>query len=255
MSQPTVGAAEVHRNRVVDAGADARIVQGRKHAVPFRDADDEQMPDVDVSFGAAGKDDAGQVTQQLPVAVRGPPPSFVPSCQPAQLGVEHHRLDGVEARVHADRVVLVLLFAAVGAKHPHPGRNVVVVRHHRSGVPGGTEVLARIEARAGHPSQRAGEAAIARGALGLGGVFDNDRSAGCRNRHQLLNKSRLTEQVDGDDGLGPGCHSRSHPAGIDQQVLRVDVDGHRHRTDPAHCLGGCDERVGREDDFPARCDP
>ena len=65
----------------------------------------------------------------------------------------------------------------------------------------------------------------------------------------------LTEQVDGDDGLGPGCQSRGRPAGIDQQVLRVDVDGHRHRTDPAHCLGGCDERVGREDDFPACCDP
>ncbi len=49
-----------------------------------------------------------------------------------------------------------------------------------------------------------------------------------------------------------GVTASATRSGIDQQVLRVDVDEHRHRTDPAHRLGGRDEGVGGEDDFRRR---
>ena len=53
--------------------------------------------------------------------------------------------------------------------------------------------------------------------------------------------------MDRHDGLRSPGHGSRDLARVDQQVIRIDVDQNRDRTDPGRCLSRGDERVRRHD--------
>ena len=134
------------------------------------------------------------------VAARRRPPCFVPTLQAFELGRQHRRLQRVEPAVPPDRLVHVLLPAAVVAHQANPLRDVGVVREHRAAVAVRAEVLPRIEARArGEPDPARGSISLA-GAVRLRGVLDQAQVVPASD--DLLERrhvGHLAVEVHGDD--------------------------------------------------------
>ena len=85
---------------------------------------------------------------------------------------EHDRLHRVEARREPLEAVFVLPPLPVLAQCAEPIGQLVVVGHDGSGIAGGTEVLARIEAEGGSEADRSDAEAVARRAVSLAGVLE-----------------------------------------------------------------------------------
>ena len=73
-------------------------------------------------------------------------------------------------------------------------------------------------------------------------------------RCQLLHRSRLTVQMDGNDHPRPGTDPGLHGRGIDQQERRIAVHEHDARPGAHHGERRGDERVGRHDHLVAAPD-
>ena len=97
---------------------------------------------------------------------------LIPPGQIAELNLKDGGLDGVEAGVPADLLVIVAVAHAVGAKDAG-----VVIDGGRgggdeAGVSHGAQIFCGIEAEGGCVAQCSGGDAIPCGSKGLGGVFD-----------------------------------------------------------------------------------
>ena len=86
----------------------------------------------------------------------------------------------------------------------------------------------------------------------MGGVLHEGRPAGRRQGFEPLNRCGLAEEVNRNDGLGPGSDRFSGAHRVDQQVNRVYVHWDRPRANPRNGFGCGDKGIGRHDDFPAR---
>ena len=201
----------MHRNGVVDAGADPGIVEGGEHAVPFQDPDDVEVPDVDVAFGRAGSTTPGMSREHLRVAGGGGSPSFVPAASRRSLE------SSTTAWMVSSREFMpiascsYLSGAAVGAEKRGHG---ALSRRHPSGP------LRRHRQRRGScpdrnwfrlRAERAGEAPVPGRALGLRGILYDHGAAAVGSGIELLDQSDLPEQVHRHDRLcRPVTASRPH---------------------------------------------
>ena len=133
-----------------------------------------------------------------------------------------------------------------------PGE-VVVVRDDGPAVPVGAEVLAGVEAERPGDAERSGHPALERGEMGLRAVLDEMELVPVADGLDGLDIHGLSEDVDGDDGLGPGRDLGLDQLRIDVEVL-VDVHEDGFGAGLADGFRGRDEAVGDGDDLVAGAD-
>ena len=155
----------------------------------------------------------------------------VPLVQIGQFYTEHGRLHRVETEVAANKTMVVLRLHAVIAQLDQFRCQRVVVGRHQAAIAERPQVLRGVERKAAHQAQAPYTTSIpVRGADGLGSIFnDRDAMLVCH-RQDLVHGSRLTEQMDWNDGL---CSIGDR--GLQQ--ARVHVIGrivhvHEHRRCP-----------------------
>ena len=73
-----------------------------------------------IAGGGPGENDLGQVGEQLGITARGLLPRLVARREPAELGPQHDRLEGVEPGIEPDSEVLVAALGSVVAEQANP---------------------------------------------------------------------------------------------------------------------------------------
>ena len=149
-------------------------------------------------LGFRGQRDAGSVLKTFGVTGCIFPTGPVPALQPFQLDAEHRSLDRIETAVVAFEVVKIFLRLPVIPDHAHLLRHLFVLRHDGPGFAEGSEVLAGIEAETASRAQRAGLPVFIGGAVGLAGVFDDDKLVLPGDLEDRVHVGRLAVEVDGD---------------------------------------------------------
>ena len=118
----------------------------------------------------------------------------------AEFDFEDGGLEGVEAGVPADLVVVVPLTHAVSSKHLHALGEGWVGGGGHSGVAVGAEVLGGVEAEGGDVAEGTGWNAVPSGSEGLGGVLDELHAGVLRERLESVHIGALAVEVDRHDG-------------------------------------------------------
>ena len=158
---------------------------------------------------------------------------------------EHRGLDGVEPRVVADQVEVLLVARAVEAEHPDPVGELGVVHRDETAVAESEQVLRREEAEGRGDARRDSLRAEC-----LSRVLD-DRHV---ERAEIVDRRRPSEEMDRHDRL----RARGDPAcdvgGVEVQRSRVDVGEDRGGADSRDRLGGGVEGEGRADHLVAGAD-
>ena len=173
----------MERERVVDLAADVLVRRGVARSASRRGArmtywwktwvargsvKGRTMPSLDVGCGELC------CVEELVVAGGVVAALLVPPGEVAELDLEDGGLDGVEAGVPADLVVVVAAAHAVGAEDA----GVVVDGGggggDEAGVAHGAEIFGGVEAEGGGVAEGAGGSAVPGGSEGLGGVFDEE---------------------------------------------------------------------------------
>ena len=129
-------------------------------------------------------------------------PGRIPVGQVLELGVEHHRLQRVEARVESQLRVMVLDVTAVVAKCPTTLRHTIVLGCHGPGIPKGPQILAGVEAKRGGRTPVTHRRPCLTCAVGLGGVFDDRQIVPFGNRGDRSHRRGLPVKVNGQQRLG-----------------------------------------------------
>ena len=124
------------------------------HACALRGADRVDVVDVAV-VGQGGRSHDAAALEQLVVARRGRAARLGPLLEMAQLHAQHRALDALEPVVVALELVVVALLRAPVAQHADLPRVVGVVGDDHAAFAVGAEVLARVEAEAGHVAEAA----------------------------------------------------------------------------------------------------
>jgi len=166
-----------------------------------------------------------------------------PACQMRQLGGQHRRLQGIQARVVPDLVVEVLLGTPMHAEPLQSLGEGIVLGDEHSAVAVAAEVLRWEEAERADRRGLAGHAPFAvdhpARTDGLRGILD-DRQA----RHgggDRLDRRHLPEQVDRYHGLRRGPPCRRDRGRQDVERVGLDVDEHRRGADVV-------DRAGRREE-------
>ena len=146
----------------------------------------------------------------------------------------------------------VLHAAAVDSQHAHAVGDRLIVGGDHAAIPEPTQVLGRKEAEAPRLPERAGRAVPPRRPDRLRSVLDHRNflpSGDLQNRRHLR---ALTEQVDGQDGLGPRRDGPFEPRGIHVVSVRLDVHEDGLRAQARDGAGCRKERVRHRDHFISR---
>ena len=126
---------------------------------------------------------------------------LVPPGEVAEFDLEDGGLDGVEAGVPADLVVIVAAAHAVGAEDA----GVVVDGGggggDEAGVAHGAEIFCGVEAEGCGVAEGAGGGAVPGGSEGLGGVFDEEEVVVLFQGGECVPVGALAVEVDGEDGF------------------------------------------------------
>ena len=101
---------------------------------------------------------------------------------------------------------------------------LVRVSNNRSTVTIGTEVLARIKAKATDVTKRSSTLAVDLRTMALRGVFDDFQVMPLCNIHDLIHTSRLAVKVNRNDRFGFLANRLLDQANVDVVVIRVDVN-------------------------------
>ena len=152
---------------MLEPGAHRRAVGG---------ADRVDVADV---VGAERAGGAGEVRMEPGVVGVGDAPARgVPAVEVRELDAEDRALHAVHAVVEAVADVVVLAGLAPVAERAHGLGVRGVVGGDAAALAGGAEVLAGVEAEGGDVAPGAGAAAVARRAVRLAGVLDDDEAVG-----------------------------------------------------------------------------
>ena len=253
MPQVAISRHQGEGYRVVDAREDPLGLEEGGQVVSLGGPNDVEMEDVEGvgpelrAFDLVHVGEEGVVLEGVAV------PGLVPIVDVGELGLENDGLDGVQAAIDAlDLVDVLLERAVIGEKTGVPGE-IVVVRDDGAGVPVGAEVLAGIEAeRPGNP-ECPRLFALDRGEMGLGTVLDEIELVFFAYRLDSLDVRRLSEDMDGDDGLGLFRDLRLDLGRVDVEVL---VDVHENGSGPGlgDRFGGRDPAIGDGDDLVSEAD-
>lgn len=207
------GAAEgfliVEGDGVVDHGGDAGGFEVFLQGIAAATVDTEGVlvEDVGAVGQAGGREQSGEPLKVSVVPVSGGVAPRGVTVQAGKLAVEHGGLDGVEAAVTADDVVVVAAALPVVRRFTKFYGELFGVGVHRAAVTVGAEVLAGVEAGGADVADGAGPGLAAVGESvggtdGLGVVFHDVDAVFFGEGHDGLHVAALPVEVDGDDGLG-----------------------------------------------------
>src|SRR5690606_32785592 len=235
--------------------ADAGVAQPLLDLVPVVAQEPDRVLVEDVPVDDLGGDDAGDVREQLAVAPGRGSASLVPGVDVRQLHAQEGRLQGVEAAVVAEHLVVVLALAAVGAEHAGLLGDVVVVGGDEAAVAEGAEVLAGEEAVGAHVPHRSGLAlAAVPGAERLRAVLDDLQAMTLGYGEDRVHLRGSAVEVHREDRLRARRDRGLYQARVDVEGAFVDVDEDRRGADVADRLGGGEEAERGRDDLVARAD-
>ena len=225
----------------VERGGDAGRLLGHEHGEVR-----------DVVRAVAGDEAVGLGRERLGVAADDAAARGVPLVEVPEAHAQHGRLELVEPRVAAARERhLVLAAPAVLAQPAHALGDLVARGGDRAAVAERGEVLGRVEAERGRVAERAGAAAVAARAGGLGAVLDQRDPALAAEHGDRLDLGDEAVEMRRDDGLRLGGERRLERRGREAERHRVDV-GEAH----AQAELACGRRrvaaaVRRDDDLVA----
>ena len=178
-----------------------------------------------------------------------------------QLFQQDRRLEGVEARIHADPDVVVLVLAlAVDPQRSQQLGPPGIVGEDRAAVAVAAQRLGRKEAGGGPGGQGADRAAPVGGAEALGGVGQHHHALAPGDGGDGLVIGGMAEEVDRDhhprlQAQSPGVADRRLQAGrVEGEVAGADIDEHRRRPGGRHHFGGGHEGEGGHEHRVARPD-
>ena len=173
---------EVQREWVVDLAADLLVGEILAECVAAWGTDDVLVEDVAGAWVGDGKDDAfadvgcGELCcmEELVVAGGVVAALLVPPGKVAEFDLEDGGLDGVEAGVPADLVVIVAAAHAVSAEDAGVVVDCGGGCGDQAGVADGAEIFCGVEAEGCGVAEGSGGDAVPGGSEGLGSVFDED---------------------------------------------------------------------------------
>ncbi len=211
----------------------------------------------DDAFGSRGGGESGGA-EELIVAGGVVAALLVPAREIAEFDFEDGCLEGVEAGVPADFVVVVAAAHAVGAEHAGAFVNVGGEGCDEAGVSEGAEVFGGVEAEGGGVAEGSGGDSVPGGSEGLGCVFDEEEVEAVFEGGKGVPVGALTVEVDGEDGadvvtargaeeLFCGCGGEIVGGGVD-----VDEEGGGSAAEDG--ADGGEEAEGGGDDGVAWAD-
>ena len=121
------------------------------------------------------------VSEQRMVAGGNRPPRGGPLVEILEFYAKNRPLNPFQPIVIALQHVIVFFLRAPVSKHPDGSCELRITRHHHASLAVCAQVLARIEAEAGHIAHAAAAASFVLGAVSLGRVFDHQQIPAPRN--------------------------------------------------------------------------
>ncbi len=200
---------EMERERVVDLAADLLVGEVLAEGVAAWGADDVLVEDVASAWVGDGKDDAfvdrgsGEVrcAEELVVAGGVVAALLIPLREVAKFDLEDGGLDGVEAGVPADLVVVVAAAHAVGAEDAGVVVDCVGGGGDEAGVAHGAEIFCGVEAEGCGVAKGSCGDAVPGGSEGLGSVFDEEEVVVLFQEGECVPVGALAVEMDGEDGF------------------------------------------------------
>ena len=181
-------------------------------------------------------------------------PCVVPLGQVLELHPEDGALDLIHPAVETFHLMIVLLRPAVVSQHANPAGDFRVVGHNGTAVAVSAQVLAGIEAEAGHLSEVARSPAFVFSAVGLGGVFDHPEPVLLRDLVDGVHVGRLSEEMHGNHSFGLRCDLPFEVGYVDVIGVRINVGEYNLPTCRGHGLRRGDKRIGGDHDLVAVAD-
>ena len=186
------------------------------------------MSAFDASFRSAHETVQGRCLDQVIVALGRGFPSQKPRKKVRQLHAQHCGVNGIEAHVIADVLVVVLYLRAMHAERSQHLVDIGIVGGDETCISHRTKVLGGIEAEGCHMAQRAAALAAEFAAERLGCVFYHVKPPIGRNCRYGIHIATLAEQVN----VGMMARVRGVIFGLDQlwvdvECNRVDIDEDR----------------------------
>ena len=184
------------------------------------------------------------------------PTGLAPAGQVGELGEQNGRLEGVESAVRPNLLVMVLLGTAVQPERPEPRRQVILLGDHHPPVPEATQVFTRKKREGTAPAEFTGHPPgpvhQATSADGLRAIFDDREPMPTRHLEDCIHRRHLAEEMDDDDGPGPGRNGGLDRSGSSAERHRIDVDEDRGAARIVDRPGRRKKGKARRDDFIAR---
>ena len=172
-----------------------------------------------------------------------------------EFDAEEGGLEGVEAEVAADSLVMVFGLHAMDSKDAGFFRKGRVVGGQQAGVAKGSEIFAGKEAVAAEVPDAAGRFAFIGRAEGLSGIFNDEKIVLCRESHDGVHVGHLAKEVDGNNGFGFGRDKTGGVDGIKVETDGADVAENWGGSHPGDTAGGGKKGERGDEDFVAGTDP
>src|SRR5947208_2671099 len=170
-----IGGMQMHRHRIMNAGADRRGAQMLAQAIAARAADYVLVKDV-AGTGPARRQRNRQPGETIVVARGNRLAPLVVAFEPRQLDREDCRLDRVEPRVDARAGADVTLAPAIFANFPSRFGERGISRGDDSGIAERAQIFGRIKAEAGDVAETPDGASAVMGAVTLRAILDDPQT-------------------------------------------------------------------------------
>ena len=168
-----------------------------------------------------------------------------------QLHPQQRRLQLVEPRIDALEKMAVLRLGTVVAQRRDALRQPRVGGHHRAAVAQRAQVLGREETEGRRIAKRTGLAAVARRAVRLRRVLDQQQPVPPGQRRQRRHVGQLAVQVHRHDRARARSDRRFHAGRVEIEAQRIGLHRHRHQPVLADREEAGDEGVAGHDDLVA----
>lgn len=241
---------------VVDLGSDAGFLQIFPQLVAARAAEGVLMKDMtSVGMNQRGDEVRDGGLREEPLIPRGIGAAGLgPLLQIFELDAEDDGLEGIDAAVDADDVMVVTGLHAVDAEDAQfVGQGIVIGGHH-AGVSRATEILGGEEAEAIDESHGSGGTALELGADGLGGILDDGDSMASGDLEDGVHARALAEKVDRQDGPGARGDGGLELLDIEIEIVGANIDIDGPGAEPGNGAGRREEGKGDGNDLIALAD-
>ena len=166
-----------------------------------------------------------------------------------ELDQQDRCLQGVQAAVHAQQIVLIFLAAAMIPQHRKAIGEFRIVSSDQSAVTGSSQVFGGKKTETAEGSYVSYESALEFCANRLGGVFNHRKMVRTRNLGDPSHIGRQPEQVDWHDRPGSAGDGGVQSLGIQVVGLRIDVHEDRLGLQPRDAARSGNKGEWRGDDL------